>query len=592
MSKTKKKSEVMRVLKYFWKISKSQKWLLSLVVLWRIWAALVSLALPIYYAQIIDIITNSTWIEKSIVVTSLLSVLFLILLLEIWSIISWRMLWFSIIPMEISNMKKIFAECFEYLHKHSYRFFANNFSWALVKRLNKLAYSYENIADIFVFDILKLLISLPFIIIVIFNKNWVIWLIFTIFTLIYGILQYIFYKMNIPYEIESNKHDSKITWELADTITNNFNILTFTSLNREISRFTSTLNSWWKITKKTWTRGEWIRLSSDIMLVSFEILVIYFSIKLRWKSLISAWTIVLIQAYIFKVFEQMFTLWYLFKRLNRSVWESIEMLDILDEKHEIIDNTQKQLEIHNWKIEFKNVNFEYNEWNKIFEWLNFKIKQWERVALVWHSGSWKTTVTKLLLRLFDIQWWEILIDWQNISNVTQDSLRANISMVPQDPILFHRSLKENIAYANPSASEKEIIAASKMARCHEFIIWLKDGYDTLVWERWIKLSGWERQRVAIARIILENKRILVLDEATSSLDSESEQLIQEALDIAMKNKTVIVVAHRLSTIMKMDRIIVMDNWKIIESWSHKELLAKDNWTYKKLWNIQSGWFIE
>ncbi len=592
MSQIKKKSEIMRVLKYFRKITRSQKWLLSLVVLWRIWAALVSLALPIYYSQIIDIITNSTWIEKSIVVTSLLSVLFLILLLEIWSVLSWRIVWFSIIPMEISNMKKIFTECFEYLHKHSYRFFANNFSWSLVKRLNKLAYSYENVADIFVFDILQLVISFPFIIIVIFNKNWVIWVIFSVFTLVYGILQYIFYKMNIPYEIESNKHDSKITWELADTITNNFNILTFTSLKREIHRFTNTLDAWWKITRKTWTRGEWIRLISDIMLVSFEILVIYFSIKLRWKSLISAWTIVLIQAYIFKIFDQMFTLWYLFKRLNRSVWESIEMLDILDEGHEIVDKTQEKLKVKNWKIEFKNVYFEYNEWNKIFQWLNLKIKQWERVALVWHSGSWKTTITKLLLRLFDIQWWEILIDGQNISNVTQQSLRSNISMVPQDPILFHRSLKENMYYANPGASDEEIIAASKMARCHDFISWLKDGYNTLVWERWIKLSGWERQRVAIARIILENKRILVLDEATSSLDSESEQLIQEALDIAMKNKTVIVVAHRLSTIMKMDRIVVMEDWKIIESWSHKELLASPNGTYKKLRDIQSWGFIE
>lgn len=592
MSKKKKRSEVMRVLKYFRKISTSQKRLLFLVVLWRIWAALVALTLPIYYSQIVDIITSSSWIEKSIVVTSLLSVLFVILLLEIWSIASWRILWFSIIPMEIWNMKKIFTECFEYLHKHSYRFFANNFSWSLVKRLNKLAYSYENIADIFIFDIIILVISFPFIIIVIFSKNRVIWVIFSIFTLAYGVLQYVFYKMNIPYEIESNKHDSKITWELADTITNNFNILTFTSLKREIHRFTSTLDARWKISKKTYTRSEWIRFSSDIMLVSFEILVIYFSIKLRWQSLISAWTIVLIQAYVFKVFDQMFTLWYLFKRLNRSVWESIEMLDILDEKHEIVDITDNKLEVHSWKIELKNVDFAYNEWNKIFEWLNLKIKQWERVALVWHSGSWKTTITKLLLRLFDIQWWEILIDDQNIAQVTQDSLRSNISMVPQDPILFHRSLKENMAYANPWASEEEIIAASKMARCHDFISWLKDGYDTLVWERWIKLSGWERQRVAIARIILENKRILVLDEATSSLDSQSEQLIQAALDIAMKNKTVIVVAHRLSTIMKMDRIVVMDNGNIIEHWSHKELLAKDNGIYKKLRDIQSGWFIE
>ena len=157
-----------------------------------------------------------------------------------------------------------------------------------------------------------------------------------------------------------------------------------------------------------------------------------------------------------------------------------------------------------------------------------------------------------------------MVDGQDISQVAQDSLRGSISMVPQDTVLFHRSIKENIAYGNPDASDEEIVAAAKMARCHDFISKMKDGYDTLVGERGIKLSGGERQRVAIARAILENKRILVLDEATSSLDSESEHLIQEAMDEVIRNKTAIVIAHRLSTIMKMDRIIVMDKGQIIE----------------------------
>lgn len=184
-----------------------------------------------------------------------------------------------------------------------------------------------------------------------------------------------------------------------------------------------------------------------------------------------------------------------------------------------------------------------------------------------------------------------MIDGQDIAQVTQDSLRSQISMVPQDTVLFHRSIRENIAYGNPDATDEEIIAAAKMARCHDFITKMKNGYDTLVGERGIKLSGGERQRVAIARAILENKKILVLDEATSSLDSESEHLIQEAMDEVIHNKTAIVIAHRLSTIMKMDRIIVMDKGQIIEKGSHKELLAKENGTYKRLRDIQSGGFI-
>ena len=277
--------------------------------------------------------------------------------------------------------------------------------------------------------------------------------------------------------------------------------------------------------------------------------------------------------------------------MNRAIGESAEMLEILDEPHEIIDHSDKTLNVTAGKVEFAHITFAYGYGKAIFNNLDLRIQPGEKVAIVGQSGSGKTTLVKLLFRFYDIQWGNILVDGQDIAQVTQDSLRGNVSMVPQDTVLFHRSIRENIAYGDPDASEEEIVAAAKMARCHEFITKLSHGYDTLVGERGIKLSGWERQRVAIARAILENKRILVLDEATSSLDSESEQLIQEAMDEVMKNKTTIVIAHRLSTIMKIDRIIVMDKWAIIEKWSHKELLAKENGIYKKLRNIQSGGFI-
>ena len=277
--------------------------------------------------------------------------------------------------------------------------------------------------------------------------------------------------------------------------------------------------------------------------------------------------------------------------MNRAIGESSEMLAILDEPHEIVDHTDTALQIGAGRVEFAQVHFTYADGKPIFTALDLKIKPGEKVAIVGQSGSGKTTLVKLLFRFYDIQWGNILVDGQDIAQVTQDSLRENISIVPQDTVLFHRTIKENIAYGNPDASDEEIIAAAKMARCHDFISKMKNGYDTLVGERGIKLSWGERQRVAIARAILENKRILVLDEATSSLDSESEQLIQEAMDEVMKNKTTIVIAHRLSTIMKMDRIIVMHNGTIIENGSHKELLAKPDGIYKKLRDIQSGGFM-
>jgi ATP-binding cassette subfamily B protein len=236
------------------------------------------------------------------------------------------------------------------------------------------------------------------------------------------------------------------------------------------------------------------------------------------------------------------------------------------------------------------VSFNFHKDTPVLKEFNLTIAGGEKIALVGPSGAGKTTVTKLLLRLYDVKGGGIKIDGQNIADVTQDSLRDAIAFVPQEPILFHRSLMENIRYGRRGASDAEVIEAAKKAHCHEFIDKLPQKYDTLVGERGIKLSGGERQRVAIARAILKNAPILVLDEATSSLDSESESLIQDALELLMHGKTVLVIAHRLSTIMKMDRIVVMENGSIVATGTHLELVNQHG-LYQKLWSIQAGGFI-
>jgi ATP-binding cassette subfamily B protein len=280
------------------------------------------------------------------------------------------------------------------------------------------------------------------------------------------------------------------------------------------------------------------------------------------------------------------------RNINKSLGDAQEGIQTILKVPEIKDHLEPEnIDRTIGKIEFSNVNFSHDN-TALFKRFNLDIKNGEKVGLVGHSGSGKTTLTKLLLRFKDIQSGSILINGTDIRKTTQDELRSVMSYVPQEPLLFHRSLKENIAYGKPDASEDEIIEAAKKANAHEFIETLPKKYETLVGERGVKLSGGQKQRVAIARAMLKNAPILLLDEATSALDSESEQLIQDALWKLMKGKTAIVIAHRLSTIQKMDRIIVLDNGKIIEDGSHTELLKKKNGHYARLWKHQSGGFLQ
>jgi ABC-type multidrug transport system fused ATPase/permease subunit len=281
------------------------------------------------------------------------------------------------------------------------------------------------------------------------------------------------------------------------------------------------------------------------------------------------------------------------RRVYGALADADEMVEILNTPHEVQDvRNAKELQVDKGRITFENVFFSYSKTRRILKGMDLEIKPSEKIALVGPSGAGKSTITKLLFRFYDVERGKIRIDDQRINKVTQESLRENLALVPQEPILFHRTIMDNIRYGRRDATDEEVIEAAKKAHAHEFIDNLPEGYDTFVGERGVKLSGGERQRVAIARAILKDAPILVLDEATSSLDSESEALIQDALETLMKDKTTIVIAHRLSTIMKMDRIIVVEDGKVSMTGTHKQLLARKDNIYKKLWEIQAGGFQE
>jgi ATP-binding cassette subfamily B protein len=304
-------------------------------------------------------------------------------------------------------------------------------------------------------------------------------------------------------------------------------------------------------------------------------------------------TLFLIVSYTAAIGHRLWEFQNVLRQYNRAFGDASDMVQILAIPPGITDPEKpEKTRIVRGSIRFENMTFTFRENKKpLFSSLNLHVKAGEKIGLVGHSGSGKTSLTKLLLRFNDVDSGRILVDGQDIRSITQDDLHEHIAYVPQEPLLFHRTLAENIAYGRPDASMREIEAIAKMANAYEFIEKLPEGYDTLVGERGVKLSGGQRQRVAIARAMLKNAPILVLDEATSALDSESEVLIQEALWKLMEGRTAIVIAHRLSTIQKMDRIIVLDHGTIVEEGSHKELIRKGG-TYARLWSHQSGGFIE
>jgi ATP-binding cassette subfamily B protein len=297
--------------------------------------------------------------------------------------------------------------------------------------------------------------------------------------------------------------------------------------------------------------------------------------------------------YLGRVSSSLFAIAPIVRTLEQTFLDAAPMTEILSKTPEILDEPNaKDLKVTKGAIQMNDVVFHYEDnGDTVFEKFSLDIKPGERIGIAGHSGGGKTTLTKLILRFTDVDSGEITIDGQNIAKVTQSSLRDSIAYVPQEPFLFHRSLRDNIAYAKPDATTDEVYEACRKAHAREFIDKLPHGLDTTVGERGVKLSGGQRQRIAIARAILKDAPILILDEATSALDSESEKLIQSSLKELMKDRTSIVIAHRLSTIQKLDRIIVLEDGAITEDGSHAQLLKKKG-IYAALWAHQSGGFIE
>lgn len=479
------------------------------------------------------------------------------------------------------------------LLKKDHNFFANQKIGALTGKFIDFINSHVEMQDLFLGSIARFIVNIGLGIFLIWQKAPILALI--VIALVVGLLVQVKISRRLRNGLRQQRKElvSEANGLAADIITNNVTVKTFASEDSELAMLDDINLKY----RKAYTRDlRWTSVEGSTRILVMQIIQIVaifiiggLLVNKQIQLDIAIFTIVYLQ----RLSTQLFELGEILFGYDKIMLRATPMTEILMDPPKIIDKASAELVVKNGSIKFNKVFYAYEDCKDQLVLKNFclEISAGQKVGLVGPSGAGKTTVTRLLLRFDDLNSGQILIDGKDISKVTQSSLRRSISYVPQEPLLFHRSLRENIAYGNQQASDHDIIEATKLANAYEFINKLPNGMDTIVGERGVKLSGGQRQRIAIARAILKNAPILILDEATSALDSESESMIQKSLNTLMANRTSLVVAHRLSTIARLDRIIILDEGRVVEDGSHKELIAK-NGLYAQLWNRQSGGFID
>jgi len=478
-----------------------------------------------------------------------------------------------------------------YVTLHSRAYFSDRFAGSIMNKIRHAATGMREVVDVFLWEFLELGVNVivSFTIVYLVSPL-VAWIFFVWVVLILLVNVYLGYR-RVPLAARAHDLETVLNGATVDLLTNVSAMQEYARREFEIERLKGATDDRRRAHLKSWYFGEWTRILNSVLLVIFGSAMVFTTVALARFGALSLGDIVLVLTIIFRIEGLLQSLGSNFNKFA-EVWGEIrESLEEIIEPHEIPDEPNAaELQVVGGVLAFHNVTFSYAD-NIVFKDLTLVIPAGQRVGVVGRSGAGKSTLVRLIMRHHNLESGSITIDDTDIATVTQESLRNAISVVPQEPLLFHRTIRENIAYGNPRATEEEIIGAAKLAQAHDFISRLPQGYAAMVGERGIKLSGGERQRIAIARAILKNAPILLLDEATSALDSESEVEIQKALRELMKGKTVIAIAHRLSTLREMDRIIVLDSGKIVEEGTHERLVAGGG-IYSQLWAHQAGGFLQ
>ena len=590
--KGEKRKLTRRTLHYYWQATKKHKGLfVTGILVTPIVVASRTVMVPYFTADIIGKVSAGIdpVAEWSAFMPSIIGLLACYLIgsellghIRIWAV--WKL--------ELKVAYDLATYCFDRVCTQSMRFHSNRFSGSLVSQTNKFVGGYERLFDTLIFSVLWLGISVVASVAILAVRAPLFAIILVAVVLLYTTVATLSYKKVGKLSAKYASAETKQTGQLADSMSNILAVKSYGRESHEKRRYAgfsnATFDAGMNQMRAVIVRDVWFGLVLIACVVAstmFETFGTKFGMDVA--------TLILIAQYTSMILGNLWDVNNILKSMNRVFGDAHDMTEILDTKDAVRDKAKaKDIQVKKGAIKFNAIRFQHADApHPIFDDFSLDVKAGERIGLVGLSGSGKTTLTKLLLRFADVSEGKIEVDGQDIKQVKQVSLRENIAYVPQDTALFHRSIAENIAYGKPDASIQEIKRAAELAHADEFIKDLPNGYDTLVGERGVKLSGGQRQRISIARAILKDAPILVLDEATSALDSESEALIQDALNRLMKGRTSIVVAHRLSTIAGMDKIVVLEDGKIMEQGSHEELLKNKRGSYSRLWSRQSGAFL-
>lgn len=499
--------------------------------------------------------------------------------------------WWAVIPLTLNMMRDVTQEGFARVQRLSTDWHANAFSGSTVRRITRGMWALDTLNDVLLLALLPSMTVLAGTVILLALHWPVLGLVMGMGATAYIALTVVLAtRVLAPIARLSNQWDTKVGGVLADAIGANAVVKAFGGEAREEAFLARSLTKWSKRTRRTWSAFTWMGTGQVALLWLIRLAVTGVALWLWMRGQASAGDIAYVITSYLVLNGYLREIGMHIHQLQRSVNEMEELVQLHDEPLGVADRADAQpIRITDGAIRFEDVTFRYaGQDAALFDGLDVTVPAGQRVGLVGRSGSGKTSFIKLIQRLYDVNGGRVLIDGQDISLTTQASLRRQIAIVPQEPILFHRSIAENIGYGRPGATQAQIEEAARLANAHDFIERLPKGYHTLVGERGVKLSGGERQRVAIARAFVADAPILILDEATSSLDSESEAAIQEAMERLLVGRTALVIAHRLSTVRALDRILVFAGGQIVEDGSHDELLVAPQGRYRRLFERQSG----